>query len=138
MPAQYVTDGQTFNAGALAQDAVVKDLAEKILAAPAPVPAATVISNAAAASTSLPLCRLPGPLDFWYALVEHIDWADFWRNLLLFVFVLSTLFALFMLCRWILGCCSNGRDEVDPAIARAVIVQQALQMRDPLMSSRRQ
>jgi hypothetical protein len=130
MGAEYVGDGPTYNQQQQAQHAVVENLAKELPAAGAA--AATLISVHAQGGTStLPLCRPPGPLDFWYALLDTVDWQDFARNLILLVMVISLLFSLYMLGRWLARCCRDTTDEPGQQLSQAALLAQAAAMRDP-------
>lgn len=131
---EYLADGGIFDPNAEAQAAVIDEIGRKLADAaaaftanmpPAPptiatqiiAPAVMVDVAACAAAPVCPPCAAPGPLDFYYALVRGVNWADKLMNVLTLLFILTMAYWAFVAIRYLLRMCSKPPPEDSPRTA---------------------
>lgn len=114
---QYVAEGGQFNPEhAMQNEAVDRMLLNHdhppiqgaVPVAPAaPVPIVEVLTAAAATKTVLPYCREPGPIDFWWWLIEQVNWPTVLSVTLRVTIVVIFLLGTYTVFNWVVGLCKR-------------------------------
>jgi len=159
MPEQFrfLADGGVYDAAQVAKQVVVDQIHKTLettlshhhqtppqtLTCPAATAAAAAAAAAAAdgmvaavatatdAVLQQPFCRPPGPLDWYYLLLERTDWHNVMQNLLTLLLVLCVMCTVWLVLATVLGWCRAGRysdlkpknEPIRPEVAAARLRQ---------------